>query len=433
MILPLLAVLQLAQAESTYAVLVRAQDSVPRVTLSQAIKQAANLDPNYVQALGQVDEEEWGYRAARLAFVLPAVTATLDATRYSDAFFNIGTGQVQSSSVVGTLQARYEIFSLRKLTDLSRTSAQLEGARAGTVQAQFISAFQTESDFYATLADQELLRVARDRAQRADTQLAVARARVVSGAAVQTDSLQLFLELTRAQVDVLQRTRALTVSRLQLGRRIGVMEPVEAVASDTLPAPELPITLPEAITRALTQRPGYRIAVANARAAQAILSGRKGEYLPTFTLGGTLAGYDDSFFPSGRTVSWLTLGVSFPIWNNGLREIGITQARVDRDVAQSIRADFERAAAPNVTEAYMVYDNARATTALATQAVIVAQENYRVQETRYRSGATTILELLEAQVSLSDAQAGVVQARYANRLALAGLEALLGERLFPIE
>ena len=38
---------------------------------------------------------------------------------------------------------------------------------------------------------------------------------------------------------------------------------------------------------------------------------------------------------------------------------------------------------------------------------------------------------MSAQNGLSDAEAVLVQARYANLLALAGLESILGERLFP--
>jgi outer membrane protein TolC len=53
-----------------------------------------------------------------------------------------------------------------------------------------------------------------------------------------------------------------------------------------------------------------------------------------------------------------------------------------------------------------------------------------VQGARYREGATTILDLLEAQVALGEAEAALVQARYAARLSLAQIEALLGRRLF---
>ena len=43
----------------------------------------------------------------------------------------------------------------------------------------------------------------------------------MSGAAVQTDSLQLLLELNRARVSLLQDEARLRVARLLLGRRVG--------------------------------------------------------------------------------------------------------------------------------------------------------------------------------------------------------------------
>jgi outer membrane protein len=66
---------------------------------------------------------------------------------------------------------------------------------------------------------------------------------------------------------------------------------------------------------------------------------------------------------------------------------------------------------------------------LDRDALLVARENYRVQDTRYRAGASTILDLLEAQNRLTQAEADVVRAQYAARLAVAGLEAILGQRL----
>ena len=73
---------------------------------------------------------------------------------------------------------------------------------------------------------------------------------------------------------------------------------------------------------------------------------------------------------------------------------------------------------------------AAASVGLSETGLIVARENYRVQESRYRAGASTILDLLDAQVGLTQAEADLVQARYGTRLALAGLEAILGRRLF---
>jgi len=409
---------------------VRAQEP-PSVTLAEALRRATLLDPSYVAALGQLDNAEWGRRAARLAFILPAVNAELDLTKYSAEFFNLGTGQPQSSAVTGTLTASYELFRLRKLTDLSATNAGLESAGASELEQRFRTAFLVESDYYGVLASQALDRVAAERLRRAEEQLAVGRARVVSGAAVQTDSLQLVLEATRARIDRMRAEAALRVARLQLGRRIGEAGPVAAADPDSVPPLELPVTLPDAVTEALAQGPQYRVARANERQAEALLRGRRGEYLPSVVLSGANQTFDSKFFPTARNISSVTLSVILPVWNLGQREIAVTQARVNRDVSRAIRADLERGALRDVTEAYEAYRTARGTVDLSALALAAAAENFRVQGARYRSGATTILELLDAQISLTQAESDVVQANYSTRLALAGLEVILGRRLFP--
>ncbi len=405
-------------------------DTLPVVTLSQAIGQASRLDANYVQALGDVSSAEWGRRAARIAFVLPSVSVSTDFTRYSSAFFNIGTGALQNKSVTARVDAQYELFSLRKLAELSRSGATLDAARAQEQQARFAAAIVTESDYYSVLASAELLRSAEDRVRRAEQGLSVARARVTSGAAVRSDSLQLVLELTRARVDLLRQRSALTVARLELGRRVGAEGPVDAAPLDPMPMPELPVSLEQAVALALESGPAWRSARASERAAGAALREATSDYFPTLNLTAAHQRFDTKFFPSARNVSSVTLGVRWTLWNGGQREIAVARARTTRNVSQAIRADLERGARADLTESYEAYNTARASVELSSTAVLVAQENYRVQESRYRAGAATILDLLDAQVGLTQAEADLVQARYGTRLALAGLEAMLGQRLF---
>ncbi len=420
--LAVLAALQVAAA---------AGDTLPTVTLAEALRRATGLDPTYVAALGQVDNAVWARRSAFSVFILPSVTLSTDATRYSPPFFNFGTLSLQKYSVQAAVTARYDLFTGgQKLAELSRSAAALEGAHAGELQARFASALLTEADYNAVLANRELARVARDRTRRAEEQLAVARARVATGAAVQTDSLQLRLELNRARVALLQQESALRVSRLELGRRIGATGPVDAAAVDTLVLPELPLSLADAISEAAAQGPSYRQAAANERAAAAVFRAKLGTYLPKATLSFARTGFGTSFTPTQRSFSALTLSVSFPLWDNAQREIALSQARVNRNVARAIREDMDRAVQHDVTAAYDGFVTARASTLLAIDGLAVARENFRVQQSRYGAGATTILDLLEAEVSLSQAEADLVQSRYATRLALAGLEAILGRRLF---
>src|SRR6266576_1339038 len=413
------------------AVSPEATDSLPQVTLVEALQRAARLDPNYVAALGQVDNAVWARRNAFAVFILPSITLSTTATQNTPNFFNFGTLQPERYAVQSTITASYDVFTGgQKVAELTRSAAGLDSAHANELAARFATAMQTESTYYAVLESTELDRVARDRLRRAREQLGVARARVSSGAAVSTDSLNLRLELTRALVGQLQRQSVLRVARLELGRRIGAAGPVDAAPLDTAPAPELPITLADAISQSADQGPQYRAARASERAARAVYRSRLGEYLPHAAVTFNALAFDTRFYPKLVYRTSLTLTVSFPVWNNCQRELALSIARASRDFAQDVRQDMDRAVQHDVTAAYDAYVTTRATADLAIQGLAVARESFRVQQTRYSSGATTILDLLDAEVNLSQAEADLVQARYGTRLALAGLESILGKRLF---
>ena len=406
-------------------------DSLPRITLAEALSRSARLDPNYVRALGQVDNAAWARRAARSAMVLPSLSVSTDYSSFSRPQFNVGIGAQAKTSATARVDARFELFTgFRKLADVSRANADLESARAGEEQQRFLTALNTEADFYAVLSNRELLDVSGDRLRRAEEQLIVARARVMSGAAVQTDSLQLVLELSRARIALLQDEARLRVARLLLGRRVGTPGGVDAVPLDTARAADLPLTLPEAMRLALEQGPEYRVARANQRGAEASVRSARGRYFPQAVLSANSSSFGDRFYPDGLSRSTVTLAVSLPLWDNVQRELALSRARTARDLARATREDLERVAEADVTEAWEAYQTARATADYSSQGLIVARETFRVQEARYRAGASTILELLDAQSALTQAQAELVQARYAARLALAGLEAILGRRLF---
>src|SRR2546422_700739 len=319
-------------------------DSLPTVTLAEALRRATGLDPNYVAAIGLVDNAVWARRSAFSVFILPSVTVSADIARLNPPSFNFVTVPPSAlrTQVIAQLTASYDLFTGgQKLAELSRSGAAMKAAQGGELAARFATALLTESDYYAVLAGGELARVARERVQRAEQQLAVARARVVSGAAVQTDSLQLRLELTQARVGQLLRESVLRIARLELG--VGAAGPVDAAPLDTTPAPELPLTLADAITQAATQGPQYRVAQANERAAAAAFRGQLGTYLPRATLTFNALAFDTLFYPSAFKRTTFTLGVSFPIWDNAQREIALSQARVNRDVARAIRQDMDRA------------------------------------------------------------------------------------------
>jgi multidrug efflux system outer membrane protein len=289
---------------------------------------------------------------------------------------------------------------------------------------------ETDAAYFAVLADKELSRVAADRVRRAEEQLNIARVRVIAGESVQSDSLRLLLEASRARLAILSMDSSLTASRLRLGRRIGLSGPAEAAPVDSILPRDLPMSEEQAITEMRARGPDVEAARAQEKSANAAVLTARERYFPEINIGATLGRYDSELFPDALKRNQWNASVSLPIWNGGTRELAVARARADRNVASAARADTERAAGEVMAQAYRGYITARGGIDLALVGLAAATENYRVQNARYREGATTIVDLLEAQVALSEAQAQLIRARYASRLSLAQIEALLGRRIF---
>lgn len=408
-------------------------DTIPVMTLPEALAAGVAVTPAYVTSVGALENAEWGRRAARLTFLLPTVTTSASYQELSTSQFNIGIGSAASAFGVAAIDARYDVFTGgRKLYTARQASAEFDRAAAGELGARFLAALEVERDYYAVLGARELLDVARQRQVRAEEQFTLARSRVLSGATVQSDSLQLLLERQRAETDVINREADLTVARLQLGRRVGIGGPVDAAPLPTTTPPPLGLDLEAAVQLAVSQGPAWRAARAGERSADAALKAQRGAYLPTVTLTANYSAFDDKFFPSATTRRAVGFAVSWPLWNGGQREVQMQQLRTARRIAQVVREDLERGARRDVTEAWTAYEVSRRTLAISAQAAQVAAEVLRVQRARYQAGASTVLELLDAQTQLAEAEAGLVAARYSVHLSRAGLEAILGVRLSPV-
>jgi outer membrane protein TolC len=67
--------------------------------------------------------------------------------------------------------------------------------------------------------------------------------------------------------------------------------------------------------------------------------------------------------------------------------------------------------------------------ALAGEAVTAAQEDLRVQTERYRAGIATALDRQSSELAVTQAELGLVAARYNYQVTRATLEALVGRSL----
>jgi outer membrane protein TolC len=233
-----------------------------------------------------------------------------------------------------------------------------------------------------------------------------------------------------ARIVLLEAEANLATAQANLGRQIGLDQPVRAVPDTVLPP--LPDTS-SLRTNALESAPQVAQATARARAANAQLTSQRFQYLPNLTV--SYSNNQNSLDPPWRglggfreTFSW-RFGLSWPLFNGFERERNQVNAATARDLAQANAADARRGVNAQLTQQLAALTTTYEQITIARDNLAAATEDLRVQNERYRVGAATILDLLTSQAALTQAEVNVVQTRFNYLIARAQVEAVVGRTL----
>src|SRR3989442_12432929 len=133
------------------AVSPQTSDSLLQITLREALQRAAQLDPSYVAALGQVDNAVWARRNAFAVFVLPSVTMNVNQQHTDPAGFFFTDSLLRLKTTWSAqLNARYDLFTRgQKVAGLPPAGGALEGAHADEPRQRLSTALPDEAGHYA--------------------------------------------------------------------------------------------------------------------------------------------------------------------------------------------------------------------------------------------------------------------------------------------
>ncbi|HET7468163.1 MAG TPA: TolC family protein [Gemmatimonadales bacterium] len=408
------------------------------ITLSDALKLAQRTQPSVVQALGQVETSAAQRRSAWGAF-LPSLTASSSASDFfSEGASRIDpvTGQILSGnttnrSLNASLRASVDLFTgFRRGADLRAARAGQTEAEAGLVDAKFAQDLATTNQFFDALSAAQLVGVRESSVRRAEEQLKVSVAKLHAGSATRSDSLRSLVTLGSTQLDLIQAQTDLATAEAGLARLVGETGRIRALDDSSFhqlaAVPDTAALRQEAETRS----PRVQTAVAGANVASANLSASRAAYWPSLTLAANTSWNgsrtsDYTFFNQRQ----LSLALSWDLFNGFDRELTIAQRRASLDVAEATAADERRAVDAALTQYLAQLEAARATIDITATSVAAATEDLRVQQERYRLGASTIVDVLTSQEALNQAEVDVVNARFNYLRAKAQLEALIGRTL----
>jgi len=401
----------------------RAYFADPRLKRLIEIALANNRDLRI--AVLNIEQARATYQVKR-ADELPTVGAGVQATRQPGS-----SGGLVNTYSVGVQVSSYELDFFGRVRSLSQAAlAQYlatDEARK-TVQIALISS--VANGYLNLLADDELLRVTRDTLATREESFKLTKLKFDNGAASELDFRQAESLLEGARV-----TLASTVRQRALDENALVLLLGETLPAD-LPAPlplagqqvsaELPAGLPSEL---LARRPDVRSAEQQLIAANANIGAARAAFFPRITLtasAGTASTELSGLFKSGTWALTGTAQLLQPIFDAGRNRANLDIAKVNREIAV---AQYEKAIQTAFRE---VADSLAGRATLGEQLrAQVAQRNaaevsFKLADLRYRSGAASYLDVLDAQRSLFTAQQATVQVQALQVQNLVTLYKVLG-------
>jgi len=209
------------------------------------------------------------------------------------------------------------------------------------------------------------------------------------------------------------------------------------VVDDLNLAPALP-AYPEVENMAGRENPDLQAASAALRAAQLDVKIAHQAYLPSLTA--DLAyGIEANAFAFHSTVAafpekgplpnlgyFLTVSLNVPVWDWGARAGKLRQAALKREEATVDLSVTQRTLLRNLQGFYQEAQTALAQMDSLRRQVDLAAESLRLNGLRYEAGEATILELVDAQTTLTQARNAYDDGQVRYRLAIANLQTLTG-------
>lgn len=345
-----------------------------------------------------------------------------------------------------------------------------------------------------TLRASDAVEVARSQLGRARRNFELVRTRVETGDAAGVEGKQAEVEMGRAEVALIQAEQGLRAEKLRLAERLGVDLGQDFTLASEFEVFEPTWTLDELLDHALSRHPSLRAQVAQERAGKAGLRQARSQYFPRVSVSARLSGsaqqaLNDDFllgaaqgnlqrgyetcvawkdvgtqlgvtfpgyagecgspvlseaqkasilagnevfpFDFTRNPATVSMTVSIPIFTGFTRQRQIEQAGADaRDATYQLRAEELRLSTA-VTEAHDGLQAARRIVEIEARNREVAEERLALARQRYALGAADIIELLDAETSMSTAERDYLNAVYQFHQALVELEAATGRSLRP--
>jgi multidrug efflux system outer membrane protein len=328
------------------------------------------------------------------------------------------TGQLQTVFSAGIQLSAWELDLFGRIRSLGdAAAAQYLASEEGRKAAQISLVAAVANTYLGLLADEELLTITRDTLATREDSFRLNKLKFDNGAASELDLRQAesLLESGKVTLAAVTRQRALDENALVLliGQPLPADLPPPLSIGEQRLAADLPAGLPSEV---LTRRPDVRQAEQQLIAANANIGAARAAFFPRISLTGSVGSASselDGLFKSGSKAWSVSGNLLQPIFDAGRNSANLDLAKTNREIAV---AQYEK----SIQNAFREVQDAlagRATLGEQARAQLAQanaeQTRFRLADLRYRNGAASFLDVLDAQRALFTAQQAVVQVQAA--------------------
>lgn len=288
--------------------------------------------------------------------------------------------------------------------------------------------------YFQVLRAREFVRVYQTTLESSQAQVELVKERYNLGAVAQSDVYKAQTQAGNDRINLLQQQNTLSLQKRNLNLVMG-REPMLPVL-----LPEFSYTTPQIPDQEVAQQQAvqanrnleqFRLSIDMSRANLAIA---RSNLLPSLSAS---AGYDRSGFLLADLYreldkNWsysIGLNVSFPIFNGLQTRTQVATRKYQLSIAQQNYQDATlsvKMQVDNLIQQLHTYNEIISLNELNLQS---AEEDLRLAKERYNIGQATLLDVLDAQASLTNAQRILVYAKFDAKTQEAQLEAAMGQLL----
>ena len=291
---------------------------------------------------------------------------------------------------------------------------------------------EVHQTYFNYLKTMQLLDVAQSNLKSSQQQLALTKKRFELGSARKTDLLKAEVRFGQARVDVVNNNSALENAYLNLKNAMGIIGSgkdftVNDVADELVPVPDFETGF-ETIQKLNPSVLAKQRQITNAEFNEKIT---KGARMPNISASSNYSGNAEDFETlSGEwDENWrrnISLSISIPIYTGNTLSTRIQQARLN---VQKQESEYLTQLQDLSVQLHGILDrlnNYQEVIPINETVLSSAEEDLKLAQKRYSLGSTTILEVLDAQVSVVSARSSLIRMKYDAFIEQANLKSLLG-------